>query len=155
MSYLRRLLLLAFSLILIAVNLAACGKGSNSSASTPVVVVNVTPSPGKAVVKGVFIESATRKAPIEGSLYLGSITSMSTGDPIVRLDRGVDPSTSPAPNGDFVFKDIEPGKYALIFYLPEINFLVDKPGSGESLIFDVAADQVLDLGKITVTMPTE
>jgi hypothetical protein len=100
-----------------------------------------------------LVDSATQKAPIEGNLFLGEIRSMNNGKPIVRLERTTAPYAIPAPNGEFFFQNLEPGKYALIFYTPELNFLVDNPGSNESMIFDVLPDQVLDLGKIEITLP--
>jgi hypothetical protein len=124
-----------------------------STSTTQTAVIFSTPAPGLAVVRGRLVDSATQKSPIEGNLFLGEIRSMDNGKPIIRLERSTAPYAIPAPNGEFFFLNLKPGKYALIFFTPELNFLVDKPGSNESMIFDVLPDQVLDLGKIEITLP--
>jgi len=161
----RRLILVTLSLIVSMLYISACNRQPveatvpstltpDASASTiQAPMVFPTPAPGLAVVRGRLVNSTTQKAPIEGNLFLGEIRSINNGKPIVRLERTTAPYAIPAPNGEFFFQNLEPGKYALIFYTPELNFLVDKPGSNESMIFDVLPDQVLDLGKIEITLP--
>jgi len=112
-----------------------------------------SPVPGMAVVVGEIIDVQTQQAPLEGTLYLGSIVSLDNGKPVVRLDRETAPSAVPTQGGRFSFQEIEPGRYGLVLYTPEISFLIDDPESGKSLTFTVKPDQILDLGKIEVSMP--
>jgi len=165
MLKLRRLFLVTLSLIVSMACISACNRQpvegpvsstrspDASASTTQTAVIYSTPAPGLAVVRGRLIESATQKVPPEGDLFLGEIRGMDNGKPIIRLERTTAPYAIPAPNGDFFFLNLKPGKYALIFFTPELNFLVDKPGSNESMIFDVLPDQVLDLGKIEITLP--
>ena len=153
----RRLVLVIFLLIVSVLCISACGRQQSETPvlSTPTLEAgaSITPAPGLAVVKGIFVDNATKKAPAEGTLYLGEIQSMSNGKPVVSLERAKAPYAIPAPSGEFFFQNLEPGKYALIYYTPELNFVVNKPGSNESMIFDVSPDQALDLGKFEVTFP--
>ena len=161
MYNLRRLCLVLLSLVVSILSISACNRqpggvttlsGSNISA-TQTSIVLLTPAPGLAIVRGRFVDSATQNAPIEGTLFLGEILTMNNGKPIVSLERTTAPYAIPLQNGEFLFQNLSPGKYGLVFYTPELNFLVDKPDSTESMIIDVLPDQVLDLGKIEAVFP--
>jgi hypothetical protein len=121
---------------------------------TPVVEPSLPqPSPGLAVIGGRIIDLRTQRAPLEGVVYLGKIVRMDNGQPVTRLDRETAPSAVPMESGWFVFQDVAPDEYGLVFYMPELSFLVDDPQGEGSLIFTVVPDQVLDLGKIEVSTP--
>ena len=50
--------------------------------------------------------------------------------------------------GRFIFVDAEPGKYGLIAWEPMSSAPVPDPETGETLFFEVSADEVLDLGTL-------
>jgi len=128
---------------------------SRSVLATPVVesLPLSSPSPGLAVVRGMIVDSQTQQVPLEGVVYLGNVASMDTGKPVIRLDRETAPFAIPAKSGEFVFQNVIPGEYGLVLYTPDFSFLVDDPQGEGSLIFTVVPDQVLDVGRIKVTMP--
>jgi len=152
----RRLLLMTFSLTLIMICISGCNRQPSQvpvlSTAISVTSDSVTPNPGLAIVRGRIVDKATQKVPIEGTLFLGQIQRMSNSAPIVQLDRAKAPYAIPESNGDFFFQNLKPGKYALIFYTPELNFLVNKPGSNDSLIFEVSPNQVINFGTIEITL---
>jgi hypothetical protein len=130
---------------------AATSTGGNASSTlTPLAVL--TPSSGLSVVGGLLLEKGTQKPPQEGYLYLGEVSTMTNGEPIVHLERSTAPYAYPASNGEFVFMNVKPGKYGLVYYTPEFNFLIDNPKGAGSMIFDVTTDQVIDLGTVEITL---
>jgi hypothetical protein len=151
----RDLLVMSLSLIFSAlIFLSSCSPKSSEinplSTFTPMAVL--TPAAGTAIIGGNLIDKATNKPPIEGTLFLGEVTLMTNGKPIVPLDRMNDAYALLGPNGDFVFQNIKPGKYGLIFYTPELNFLIDDPKGNGSLILDINSDEVIDVGKIEIAL---
>ncbi len=113
-----------------------------------------TPSPGLATVTGILVENFTQLAPTESTVYLGKLIETDAGLPIISLNREIAPTSLPLPDGRFAISDVMPGKYGIILYNPDINFLIDDPQNPEvSLIITVAEDQTLDLGKINISMP--
>lgn len=126
------------------------------SGEAPVQVVEpfVVPMPGAdmSVVTGQIVDQLTGKAPLEGVVYLGKLTSMDTGAPIVSLHKNEDPRAIPNPDGFFAITDVPPGEYGVILLTPDISFLLDKD-NGDSLLIEIKAGETLDVGKLWVTMP--
>lgn len=106
------------------------------------------PASGLATIGGVLIDEDTRQAPPESLLYLGRMNYTDQGFPAVSLNRQEDPVAVLAPDGKFVFQDVEPAEYALVFFTPDYSFLVEDGDTELSLIFSVTADETLDLGLI-------
>lgn len=103
---------------------------------------------GLATLGGVFINQRTGKAPEESIVYLGDIVYTDTGLPIVQLDRQTAPFAILKENGEFVFKDIFPAEYAVIFFTPDISFPIDDAETGQTLILNLQPDDKIDLGII-------
>ncbi len=122
-----------------------------SPVATPFVVP--IPSEGLSVITGVFVDSQTRHAPIEGVLYLGEVLSLDSGQPVVSLDQQTAFFAIPTESGEFVFKDVTPGKYGLILVTPDYSFLVDDPKGGGSLMLTVEAGETLNLGRLEIPTP--
>jgi hypothetical protein len=78
--------------------------------------------------------------------------------PTVRDEQGkelvaaYDPSTSPATYSDsegyFYFANIAPGNYGLILDTVVSTYLLNDPGSNESIIVTLTSGQTIDLGEI-------
>jgi hypothetical protein len=143
-----------FSILVIVLLSVSCsptsGTATSSKTLTPLTVL--TPSSDSAIIGGVLLEKSTGKPPVEGTLYLAEIAIMTNGKPVAQIDRKNDPYAFTAPNGEFVFQDVKPGKYGLVYYTPELNFLLDDPKGSGSLIIDVAAGQVIDVGTIELIL---
>jgi len=112
-----------------------------------------SPVPGFGVVTGQILDRATGQAPLEGVVYLGSVLTMDNQKPVVRLVKSKDPFAMPDAGGHFSFPQVAPGEYGVVFATPEESFLIDDPGTGESITLSVGAGQVVDLGTIRLSMP--
>lgn len=112
-----------------------------------------SPPSGLATVGGVILDNSTKRPPLEGTVYLASIQEMDNGNPVVVLDKDMDPFAIPMDNGQFIFSEVHPNKYGFVLYTPDFSFLIDDPKTGESLMVDILPDQVLDLGTIEVSIP--
>ena len=104
------------------------------------------PETGMATLGGVVIDEQTRQAPPESLLFLGEVVYTDTGMPIISVDRQNDPVIVLQPNGTFVFENVMPGEYGIVFFTPDYSFLLENAESGESLMITLESDQVLDIG---------
>ncbi len=106
------------------------------------------PEEGLAALGGVFINQRTGKAPEESIVYLGEIIYTDTGLPIVRLDRQMAPFAILEDSGEFVFRDIVPAEYAVVFFTPDVSFPIDDADTGETLILNLQPNDKIDLGVV-------
>lgn len=105
-------------------------------------------APGSATIGGVIVDERTQQAPPESLLYLAPMLYTDKGLPVVSLDRQRDPFVVLPPNGLFVFENVLPGEYSLVFLTPDYSFLVEQRDTQESLIVTVEPDDIIDLGLI-------
>ena len=115
---------------------------SESSVETP------EPAEGLAALGGKFVNQRTGRAPAESIVYLGEIVYTDTGLPIIRLDRQTAPFAILADNGEFIFQDVLPAEYAVVFFTPEHSFPIDDAGTGETLILKLQPNDKIDLGVV-------
>lgn len=106
------------------------------------------PSDGLATLGGVFINQRTGKAPAESIVYLGDVVYTDTGLPIVRLDRQIAPFAILEENGEFIFMDIFPAEYTIIFFTPETSFPIDDAETGKTFILNLQPNDKIDIGII-------
>ncbi|MGQ9786884.1 MAG: hypothetical protein ACUVSJ_10535 [Anaerolineae bacterium] len=108
-----------------------------------------SPPPDKGVVTGVLILAGNPSRPMQGSiLYLSDIIRLSDGRPAMSsFDKRNAPVTQTNAMGQFIFKDVPPGEYTLIFDLVVHSFVLSAPSGGD-LIIKVAAGEVIDLGEL-------
>lgn len=106
------------------------------------------PAEGLTSLGGVFINQRTGQAPAESIVYLGEIVYTDTGLPVVRLDRQTAPFAILEDNGEFVFRDIVPAEYAVVFFTPDVSFPIDDAETGETLILDLQPNDKIDLGVV-------
>ncbi len=125
---------------------------STSPVPTPTTVFtdwNATPVPGKAILRGRVIAQSNF---LLGELYLGK--AVPTSDPNVDLVE-LDEKTSPKAvlnrtTGEFIFLNVEPGKYGLIAWEPMSSILINDPQTRHTLFITLSADQVVDVGTILI-----
>lgn len=127
------------------------------SASSPLVrpgAVDAVPtsSAGNGTVQGSIDASAVREPFGGGDLRLAPLVESTTIEkPLFSLSAGEDPLAVLRPDGTFVFSDVPPGHYGLVYWTPAGSFLVPDPETGHSLILDVRAGQVVELGMVRLT----
>jgi hypothetical protein len=111
--------------------------------------MNVKPSPGKAVLKG-RIDRSQPSNVLLGEMFLGK--AVPTSNPEVDLIE-LDEKTAPKAlvrrdTGDFIFIDVEPGKYGLIVWQPTDSHLVDDPKTQQTLFVTLEPNQTQDVGTL-------
>ncbi len=109
-------------------------------------------SQDKGVITGQLLVGGNTSTPYITTLYLASTipASDTSKPPLVNFSRQTDPiATFEKSSGRFLFADVTPGKYALVVSPgPESYFIQDN--TGNTLIIDVQANQVTDLGVIPI-----
>jgi hypothetical protein len=114
----------------------------------------VVPTPGAeyGVVTGTVMTSETTQPTSEVVMFLGEMHGREDGFPIVAVDRQLSPRAVPASTtGRFVFVDVPPGEYGVIYWDPDASFLVERPDkAGESLIITVESGSAQDVGVLQV-----
>jgi len=106
------------------------------------------PAEGAAIVRGRI--EIVQAGVLLGELYLAK--AVPTTNPEVELLE-LDEDNSPRAQldrstGQFIFVDVEPGKYGLIVWEPMSSGPVPDPETGETLFFEVSAGEVKDLGTL-------
>jgi hypothetical protein len=112
-----------------------------------------TPEAGKATLKGRIV--ITDQMYLLGELYLAA--AVPTSNPEIYLLE-LDEQNSPRALLDrttwnFLFQNVEPGKYGLIAWEPMQSAPLSDSETGETLYIDLAADQVLDIGTLFLPGP--
>ena len=108
------------------------------------------PESGYATIGGIMVNEGTNQPPPESLLYLAPLLYTDQGLPIVSLDRQNDPVVVLPPQGLFVFENVEPGEYSLVFFTPDYSFLIEDGSSGNSLILTINPDEIVDLDLIEI-----
>ncbi len=102
-------------------------------------------------IGGVVLDEITQLTPPESLVYLGNLKYTESGLPVVSLNRSSAPLAILSPNGAFIFENIDPGEYALVFFTPDYSTLVED-NEGMSVIFTAEEGMVLDLGTFKVSV---
>jgi len=87
-------------------------------------------------------------------LYLGTLVPMEPGDTfVISMSPTNAPMTLMNVDGYFVFSDIEPGTYALVFWTPMSTWVFSNSETQESVVITFEANQITELGEIIVDLP--
>ncbi len=124
--------------------------------ATPTIHVEESDSPldlpvppeGLATIGGSVIDGITRQARPESLVYLGKWVYTDQGLPVISLDRQIAPVDVVKPNGEFIFQNVDPGEYAIVFFTPDYSFLLEDEETEESIKLDVNPGDMIDVGKI-------
>jgi len=133
-------------------------KPTTVSSPTPVLVTPISaPDVGLGTVTGVLVETEEgQPSDPKGSalLFLAPLIYSTDGAyEMANLNKGRDPASVTDEAGRFVFPNVEPKTYALVYSVVTHEFLLKAPGSDEDLLIDVVADQITDLGTVYVEAP--
>lgn len=115
------------------------------------------PQAGLGTVTGtlVQVEEGLPSGRMSGALlFLAPLIYSADGKySVANLNKGSDPVAMTDEAGCFVFPNVEPKTYALVYSTMTSEFLLKDPDSNEDLLITVVADQITDLGEIYVEIP--
>jgi hypothetical protein len=107
---------------------------------------------GTGLIVGRLFNEATRRPAGGVWLYLGEVIGPED-NPQVIFDIGRAHVTISNDNGVFYFRDVPPGRYAIVIWTPATSFLLNQPNSEFTLLFSVAANEVKVLPDLTSPIP--
>lgn len=105
------------------------------------------PPSGLATVGGKFVLHLDESPIVGATTYLGVVDQTEGDFSVARLDITTAPQAMTDEEGRFVFTDIPPGRYALIYEMPLDTYLARTP-EGDDVVFEVGPDEIKDLGTI-------
>lgn len=111
------------------------------------------PAPGTSIVTGMLKVEHTNQPMVGVELYLASHIGADESTPMYSLEPDSSPHTTVQDDGRFIFKDVPPGRYAIVVWNPFNSFLARDPVTGSELVIDVQADQVYDVGTLFEPLP--
>ena len=121
------------------------------SAPTPVPL----PSADRGAIVGRFVDFETGEPPRTAMpVFLGELAPLTPGDSfMITMLPSSAPQTEVDAQGYFVFSDIEPDTYAMIFWTPMKSWVISDPETEEAILVTVNAGEITDLGEIAVNLP--
>jgi hypothetical protein len=130
------------------------GAPASPAATASAVRLTPTPAPGTSSVKGVLLRLSD-KAPLSEAqgidLFLGVVTHGENGFAVAGIDKLQAPRAFLQADGTFIFLNIPPGEYAIVFSAPTQEFLIREPNdSNRDRVINVEADKPIDLGTLEV-----
>jgi hypothetical protein len=105
------------------------------------------PPAGLGTVGGMLVLEVDSTPIAEATIYLGTVDRIESEPAMARLNTQTAPQAFTDAAGRFVFTDVPPGHYALIYETPLDTFLARYP-NGEDIVFEVESDEIVDLGTI-------
>jgi len=103
-------------------------------------------------VKGTLYLTDHRPA-VGSILYLGDYVGLETNAPLVIVDPSRHPYTRTGDGGQFCFRDVPPGRYGLVVWNAVESVLVTDPATGYSLLVEVKAGIITNVGNIFSPIP--
>ena len=96
--------------------------------------------------------------PVRGQLFFAAtmlpVQGVEDGF-IPALDTAADPSGTTDSHGVLVISNIQPGNYALTLMTPLGPILVESEAAQDSILFEITANELTDLGEIVVLLNAE
>jgi hypothetical protein len=107
------------------------------------------PEPGKAILRGRI--ELTQPSALLGELFLAKVVP--TSDPNIGLleldEEAASRASIDRDTWQFIFLNVEPGKYGVIAWEPMNSSPLNDPATGETLMLELLADQVTDVGTLS------
>jgi hypothetical protein len=103
-----------------------------------------TSQPGMGTVRGVLTGM------MGGELFLAKLLP-DEDFPLFELDVSMAPRAIVDESGNFIFVDVPPGRYGLVFWTPLSSFLLNDPKTGTTLTITVRADDIVEIGEIFIS----
>lgn len=124
---------------------------ANPKNSSPTLSVP-TPADINAVIHGTIISKETKKAP-EAIFYLAANSTASTKDApaVLAFSNQNSPRAEVTDVGEFVFRNVEPGQYAMMLWFPSKEpYFVPAADGQDYMWVNAKAGDMLELGEVIV-----
>ena len=111
-----------------------------------------TPESGSGIIVGQLLTPGAGGEPYYTSIYLARTidTDKAGYPPIIAFSENEDPLASQDKTGTFLFENVEPGLYALAIFSPLASTIIQDPDTGDYMLVEVRAGEVLELGVIGI-----
>lgn len=124
---------------------------ANPKDSSPTLSVP-TPAETTAVIHGTIISKETNKAP-EAIFYLAANSTANTKDApaVLAFSNQNSPRAEVTDVGEFVFRNVEPGQYAMMLWFPSKEpFFIHALDGQDYMWVNAKAGDMLELGEVIV-----
>ena len=121
------------------------GMGQLATATEAPTAIPKTPDPNLGVVKGSLLLVDQPVARV--ILYLAEVVTSASGGRVVALDRTKSIRATTDEQGDFMFINVPPGAYGLVFDRIIDSYLLLTP-AGDDLIMTITTNEQIDLGAL-------
>ena len=139
-------------MVLVGLALAGCGSAKQSGPTAVPGEPTVPPpvlTPGTGMVDGVVVDMENK--PIEG---VGIFVAKISVDNIISFSPEADERGMADAQGRFTIVNVPPGPYALAYWTPGLNGLIDDPKNpGKTIRVDVVDGQTISVGTIKIPRP--
>lgn len=145
--------------LLLSITILSCQSheenSSLQSVSEPLATAEMVlqPAPGTSIITGMLKVEHTNQPMVGVELYLASHIGADESTPMYSLEPDSSPHTTVQDDGRFIFKDVPPGRYAIVIWNPFNSFLARDPVTGSELVIDVEANHVYDEGTLFEPLP--
>ncbi|MES4787709.1 MAG: hypothetical protein C4294_20005 [Nitrospiraceae bacterium] len=131
----------------------ACGAQQSPAPSvvTGTLAPTVTPDPKLGSIKGVLMvrKDGAEKPVVNGNLYLADIKKDASGKEVgATFDRISSPRAFTDGEGRFMFSNVQPGRYGIVFDVIRNSYMLRQPTDGSDLIVTVTPGSQRDLGRL-------
>lgn len=148
----RKILLVMFFLLIVSGCLKLPGDGSVDPGSSKPGLSVPTPASTMAVIHGTILSKDTNKPP-EAVFYLAANSTANTeGVPaVLAFSNQSSPRAEVTEEGEFVFRDVEPGQYAMMLWYPAKEpYFVPAADGQDYLWVNAKAGELLEMGEVLV-----
>jgi hypothetical protein len=119
--------------------------------ATPLPAVAPTPEAGKATVVG-RVQDLETSAPMTRTLIFLAGVTRQDGEAIFVFDGASSPNAETDLDGHFIFSNIPAREYVLVVGDPLGSYVIFTDETNHPKVWNAAADQVLDMGELSVTI---
>jgi hypothetical protein len=152
-------------LLVVLLAVSGCRQGTPTAPASPLQSPLGTPLPPAPPLEvptprsgsGVVVGAATVQdvgIPMGGAeVFLGDHIGATEEVPLYGFDPEVAPHTVADAYGRFVFTEVPPGEYVIVFWTPFSSVMASDPVSGEPLVVSVMAGQTTEVGELTEPRP--
>lgn len=100
-------------------------------------------------------DSSGQKTPlIASTVYLAKVIKGNDGsEAMVELNAEIAPKAQTNGLGQFVFTDVEPGRYGLMLQTLRGSVLLNNPSDGSRMVLEISGGKIVDLGEMSYELP--